>query len=172
MVCDGPTVNRNRLGFDRPDAPRRADSTWHRWLPPKVLAYFGNIKGVGDNDNVGLSEPLGQSEFGGIGPLDGRGHVSGVALGLIGVHPRRDRRDVFLTHPRIVLEILDSRVGVVLIRRHLPLHDHILDPPRIPPRILISHERHRSDGALLVADLTVFLEDRSDVCGERQLGIG
>src|SRR5215472_7040978 len=57
-------------------------------------------------------------------------------------------------------------------RRHLALNDFHLDRARPGPRVLISEQRHRSDGARPMAVLACLLKDGRNILVERDRGLG
>ena len=121
------------------------------------------------NDDVRLAERRSKRPFLGVGEV-GHRHVGRIILDGALVDPRHHRRDVFVREPPVVLELLDADVAVVVVRRHHPVRDLLLDAARITTGIVVGHQVHGPDPARPVANLAILLDDGRYVPGVRHIG--
>ena len=163
---------RGRLDRDGLDAAVLGHAGLHDRPPPHVLPARGQRVRLGLDDHIGRTELFLEAPLVGIGERLRRRHVGRVALRRAAIDPANDGLDFLLAQAQVVLQLLDADVAIVAIGRHLARHHLLLDRTRPRARLLIGHQRHRSDRIGLMALLTVLLEDRRNVFGKRDRGRG
>jgi hypothetical protein len=100
-----------------------------------------------------------------IGECKRGGRIFGTTFGCTVVSPGRQRVDLRLGEGAVVPEGPVRRIGIP--RRHFLLEDRGANRFRPRARLLVAHERHRTDVARMMAALTAFLLDRFDILVER-----
>ena len=74
---------------------------------------------LGADDQIRRAELVRERPFVGIRELQRRRQVGGIAERRAAVDPARNRLDLGLAEPEVVLQLLDADVAVVPIGRHL-----------------------------------------------------
>src|SRR5690606_24610280 len=74
--------------------------------------------------------------------------------------------------PPVVLQLLNSDIAIVSVRRHYTTGDYVTDERRVHTHLIVVQKLHRTDAARPMADDAVFVDDRGDVRGVRNLRSG